>query len=218
MTPGEIEQLSLLKSSTALYTQGYSFGVTFELVLLKYIFTISNHWSYLGAVWYNILRICTRILITAVTIQKSTTCCCNYHLWRTCLSKVWRSHYENFASHLGFKVKTEPLEHYKKRKNLGYFSERDPHKHSDIIHFHMLSWKGEDLKFQRPIYLPPNLACLFPLLWNFCCYLLLSITAWSSSSPVFLTFTCTCRFSHSKFLQGIPALKWNRAASLQTPF
>lgn len=38
MTPGEIEQLSLLKNSTALHTQGYSFGVAFELVLLKYIY------------------------------------------------------------------------------------------------------------------------------------------------------------------------------------
>lgn len=37
MTPGEIEQLSLLKNR-ALHTQGYSFGVAFELVLLKYIY------------------------------------------------------------------------------------------------------------------------------------------------------------------------------------
>lgn len=35
MTPGEIKQFILLKSSTALYTQGCSFGVTFDLVLLK---------------------------------------------------------------------------------------------------------------------------------------------------------------------------------------
>lgn len=32
----------------------------------------------------------------------------------------------------------------KSEKNLGYFSVLDPHKHSDIIHFHMLNWKGED--------------------------------------------------------------------------
>ena len=59
------------------------------------------------------------------------------------------------------------------KRTFALFSVLDPHKHSDIMHFHMLNWKGEDLKFQRPIYLSPNLACLFPLQWNFYCYLLL---------------------------------------------
>lgn len=106
-------------------------------------------------------------------------------------------------------MKTELLVHWEKGKNLGYFSILDPHKHSDIIHFYMLNWKGEDLKFQRPIYLRPNLAGSFPLQWNFSCYLLLSIITSSSSSPVLLTFTCTCCFSHSRLHQGIPALGWN---------
>lgn len=97
----------------------------------------------------------------------------------------------------------------KSEKNLGCSSVLDPHKHSDLIHFHMVNWKGEDVKFQRPIYLPPNLACLFPLQWNFYSYLLLSIITSSNFSPVFLTFTCTCCFSHSKLLEGMPALNWN---------
>lgn len=123
---------------------------------------------------------------------------CTYHIMRillaTCVSK-WKLSYWNIEK--------------KSEKNLGYFSVLDPHKHSDIVHFHMLNCKGEDLKFQRPIYLPPNLACLFPLQWNFYCYLLLSIIISSNFSPVFLTFTCTRCFSHSKLLQGMPALNWN---------
>lgn len=112
-------------------------------------------------------------------VQKKNTCCCNDYLWRPCLLELYRSHSEHFASICVSKWKWSCWNTEKKsEKNLGYFSVLDPHKHSDIIHFHMLNWKGEDLKFQRPIYLPLNLPCLF-----LC----------SETLPVI----CSCLLSHS---------------------